>query len=292
MIEKKRIPEKSEIIDEMKEIKKALQCVEAMIKDNKYRPLNQESIKKINEYPKLECMQKAFMCVIADKIRNLLEKDKKINGEFKIIENGQCIEITNANRENLQAVKLDLSKQPPLLESTTYNKFAITREKGILGKIVNELSAKKLEIQKQLKLEEQNYVATTNMPYTQQIFSNTKIQLININQRLAKYTDRIDEIEELERIMYRFNFEDFNIIRKLLEEALGINVTEKGVKKLTVKQYENKAVDMGSYIVDEHEVNNSGEYIIGKNGLVSGENYIIGENEYSINYVKMIKKFY
>lgn len=278
-----RIPEKSEVINDMKEIKKALQHIEAIIKNNKYKPLAQDSLSKFDEYPELDCMKKAFISIIAEKIENLIyTKNAKINGEFKTRVNGQCIEIYNKSRENLEAVKLDLSKQPPLLESTTYNKHALAREKQILEIEIKELAAEKANLLQQLQYDEANSLYTTN----------TKVLLVNINQRLAKSMNRKDEIDILERIMYKVNFEDFNVIRQLLEETLGINLAEKSVKKITMKQHENIALEMGAYVVNENSVNNSNEYVVGKNGLISGENYIIGENDYAINYVKMIKKFY
>lgn len=245
------------------------------------KPLDKASLDYLENT--IETLKKQFLSNIKDNI-------SKINHDnFKTISNDDYISIIYTAYKNLEAIKLDITKEPPVLTSTIYKKDWLKTKLENLEiwnkNILKELEKLKKELQtEQIKQENmkkdnknfEEYITDKDYDkYHKQTIATTKIEdqqnkILKITLRIKKleYTyyinnTEIDALKKIEENLKEINLENFEEIRNLLEKTLGIDI---------------ESTDT-AYIQTEENGTNSKIYKIGK-------------KEFSINYKRRKKDIY
>lgn len=273
---------KKEIINELKELKNMIEYIETMTENEHYKPLEQTEIELLEHKPTADCIKEAHLYIIVEKIKKIIEQNKdKLSINFKTIVTKDKISINYVeNLKTFNAITLNLEKQPPVIESTIYDISELNQDIKILETKIKEINKTidKLKdvIEKEninlgkLKKTKENYKSEDKLEQTlpkskldkQEIkIDLLKYEIRNLWCKLKKYKERKIKLEELEQIA--LNFKDFEKLRKILKETLGINLESKTTKKdLIIEQSEPKE---------------------------KSNNYIIG-NKYAVKYIQKTKK--
>lgn len=315
---KHKLPEKIEIINEMKKLKEAIEYIETMIEtNNEYKPLSQTSIETLESFPQAEYLRNFFLYIICKKIENLINQSKlQFTTEFKTMKKNYYISIYCEIEERfLEAITLDISEQPPLLESIIYCPDSLIHEKENLEHTIEELKNDKKRITEDLKVEEKKLevMSLDSKNFRREIdFNNffprdcfeepipiSKIDIqkdkiyrlqhkINeINERLDILFERKIEVEQLCQNISKINFKDFEKLRRLLEKELGINFKSQEVQEADIIPHIKRKID---------EKRSTLQYVKKipfmkqDKGVIDSETYIIGTNDRALQYVKKRKK--
>lgn len=296
MEEKRKIkqPERKNIINELQALKEASIYTEKMIDSKNYKPLSQNSIDKLSSFPQAKCFSDAFIYSIVEKLKLVVENSKnKFATNFQIETLGYYIMIyCNLENNPLEAISLDLSKKPPVLETNTYSTKKIeeyidyfpqgiqgleNKKNALIGKWQKELMNLKnmeLDLRNYEKHIDESYICSdrfeqkpyvSNIDKQEAVISKINAEIKKLEKEIEKRTKEQEQAQYLENVSKNINLDDFVKLIDLLEQTLGINLKSKAFKK--------------------------SPFIHSEPGVENVETYDIGENNCKLQYVKKVKTF-
>lgn len=260
-------PKKEKIINDLKELKKAIQYVEEIINDENYKPLSKKSIDELTSFPQAKCINEAYIHSIVEKLKTLIEKNKSIfENDFKTEIENYYISIYCQAEERLTAIKFDISEYPPTLESIIYNTDSLTLEKKNLMAQIDKLQKEiDIEIEKS-KNAQIEYETMKNNPESlirKKYISELKKQeekmksiwhnICEKSNIIENKKQRLEELENKEKKLSNINLDDFIKLRNQLYEELGFILENESVSSIAMIYLQKELIKNNVYTIGKNE---------------------------------------
>ena len=287
ILEEKRkiqIPEKQNILNDLKALRETTIYTERMMSSENYKPLSKNSIDKLSSFPQAKCFSDAIIYSIAEKLKTLVDKNKnQFTTDF--ITNDTCghnIQIFCKIEDNyLEAIEFDVWNNPPKLEVNTYSTKKIEEYIEYFPEGIEKLKAKRDKLinlwQKgllnlkntELKQEGlENHIDEdfiTDVAKQENTINNMGLEIKKLEQEIEKRTRQQEQAQYLEKVSKSINLSDFEKLIELVERTLGINL-------------DNDTFQKGPNIESDL-------------GLENLETYNLDKNNCKMQYVKKIRTF-
>ena len=293
--EKIKLPERQKIINELNTLREAALYTERMMSSENYKPLSKNSIDKLSSFPQAKCFSDAFVYSIAEKLKQILEKNKdQFTTKFLINEiSTHSVEILCETEDDyLKIISFDVWDNPPKLEANTYSTKKIEEyieyfPEGIQG-LENKKNVligqwqKELMNLKNMQLSQDNYREYVDesyicsdrfeqKPYTSNIrkqeekLASINSQIKKLEQEIEQRTKEQEQAQYLENASKSINLADFEKLVEIVEKTLGINLKNGTFQK--------------------------SPFVRSEKGVEKSETYDLYENNCKMQYVKKVRTF-
>lgn len=287
LLEQKRkiqIPEKQDILNDLKTLRETTIYTERMMSSENYKPLSKNSIDKLSSFPQAKCFSDAFVYSIAEKLKVLIEKNKdQFTTDFIMNDiSSHSLEVFCKLENNyLKAMEFDVWNNPPKLEVNAYSTKKIEEYIEYFPEGIEKLKAKRDKLinlwQKgllnlkntELKQEGlENHIDEdfiTDVAKQENTINNMGLEIKKLEQEIEQRTKQQEQAQYLESASKSINLADFEKLIEIVEKTLGINLNNGTFQK--------------------------SPFVRSEKGVEKSETYNLDKNNCKMQYVKKVRTF-
>ena len=246
-------PNKVDSISNLQKLREAVIEMTKLVGNNGLKPFSPKYIKLLNDNLYCETFRNAFVGVVYDRIKNILN-DTNFSNKFEISVTNYSITIYVNCGIKLVALDLNILDNPIKLSSIIYDLNYLISKKDEIDSELIELSDKKTKLTNDLVQENNcfeemlndphNFVPVYEEKYTYSIFEpeqtgvtpiskqqfivdKIKKELSLIDEKTTNINDKREKIIEIINSLEQIDLDEFIKLRKLVEDTLGIKATKK-----------------------------------------------------------------
>ena len=259
------------------DLKIALQVIQTMINNDNEKPFDLKNTKMLKSCFYDATFKLAFLSVVYNKIKNILEINKsKFTTNFKMEINDFSIIIYADCGIYLKAFEFNFEYEEPYLISTIYDIEGIKNdldstisilidkenfkdeleksffeEKGILGKMKqNPVNSNFMYIEAPNELyEDFDFIETTPLNEQSKKINSIAKKIEHNNRMIQFFLEIKNKNANLLEVLSNINLDDFVKLREIIESSLGIMVKEEDVRPFHTP--EENIIDIQTYSIGD-----------------------------------------